>query len=244
LALLLPNLHNILLSWMHTLFLRRKFVRCWRNTWQQDNLCPLIAFSLNLTKVIIFKWTPQLFEKTPMTTFHVFYAWTKSFIKSQFNWSYHVSLDITADKLPKYYELQRKVMGQWCVYLVMIHNIPQELVVNTNKIGMHIVPISGTKTWETKGFQHVNVHGMENKHQVTMVVFSTTNGNVYHSKWFFKWPHHTTYHHWMLVELHVLIMAGISPSTIITNLPWKLARSLWTLFYHPIRLHKLNSYTL
>jgi hypothetical protein len=64
----------------------------------------------------------------------------------------------------------------------MIHNIPQELVVNTNKIGMHIVPKSGTKTWETKGFQHVNVHGMENKHQVTMAVFSTTNGNVYHSK--------------------------------------------------------------
>jgi hypothetical protein len=89
----------------------------------------------------------------------------------------------------------------------------------------------------------VKVHGMENKHQVTMAIFSTTNGNVYHSKWFSKWPHHRPYHHWMLIELHVLIMASIAPSTIIINLPWKLARSLWTLFYQPIKLHKLSSYT-
>lgn len=36
--------------------------------------------------------------------------------------------------------------------------------------------IGGTRTWETKGFRHVKVHGMENQHQVTMVVSSFVNG--------------------------------------------------------------------
>jgi hypothetical protein len=44
--------------------------------------------------------------------------------------------------------------------------------------------------------------------------------NVYHSKWFSKGPHHIAYHHWMLVELHVLILASISPLATIIGLPW------------------------
>jgi hypothetical protein len=87
-----------------------------------------------------------------MTTFHVSYVWTKSFIKSQFNRSYHVSIT-TIGKLPKdYIELQGKVMAQRCVYLVMVHIILQELVVSIDQIGIHIVPIGGTRTWETKGY--------------------------------------------------------------------------------------------
>jgi hypothetical protein len=48
----------------------------------------------------------------------------------------------------------------------MAHNIPQELVLNTDQIGIHIVPTCGDKTWEIKGPQHVKVHGMENKCQI------------------------------------------------------------------------------
>jgi hypothetical protein len=90
-----------------------------------------------------------------MIAFHVSYVWTKSFIKSQFNWSYHAST-IAIGKLPKdYIELQGKVMAQRCVYLVMVHKILQKLVVSIDQIGIHIVPIGGARTWETKGFQHV-----------------------------------------------------------------------------------------
>jgi hypothetical protein len=48
----------------------------------------------------------------------------------------------------------------------MAHNIPQELVLNTDQIGIHIVPTCGDKTWETKGSQNVKVHGMEEKCQI------------------------------------------------------------------------------
>jgi hypothetical protein len=62
-------------------------------------------------KVIIPKQAPHLLGKTHMTAFHVSYAWTKSFIKSQSDWRYHVS-NLVADKLSKNYELQRKAMAQ------------------------------------------------------------------------------------------------------------------------------------
>ncbi len=74
-----------------------------------------------------------------MTAFCVSYAWTKSFIKSQINWSYQTSTTTTS-KLLKDYELQGKAMAQICVYLIMVHNIPQELFVNIDQIGIHIVP--------------------------------------------------------------------------------------------------------
>ncbi len=73
---------------------------------------------------------------------------------------------LAISKLWKNYELQGKVMAQWCAYLVMAHNIPQELVLNTDQIGIHIVPTCGDKTWETKGSQNVKVHGMEEKCQI------------------------------------------------------------------------------
>ena len=31
-------------------------------------------------------------------------------------------------------------MAQRCAYLVKVHNIPKELVVNSNQIGIHLVP--------------------------------------------------------------------------------------------------------
>lgn len=48
----------------------------------------------------------------------------------------------------------------------MAHNIPHELVLNTDQIGIHIVFTYGDKTWETKGYQHVKVCGMDHKHQI------------------------------------------------------------------------------
>lgn len=51
-------------------------------------------------KAIILKRAPHLLKRTHMTAFHVSYAWTKSFIKSQLNWSYQAST-IATSKLPK-----------------------------------------------------------------------------------------------------------------------------------------------
>ncbi len=57
-----------------------------------------------LIKAIILKQAPHLLKKTHMTAFRVSYAWTKSYIESQLNWSYQAST-IATSKLPKDYEL-------------------------------------------------------------------------------------------------------------------------------------------
>jgi hypothetical protein len=72
--------------------------------------------------------------------------------------------------------MQGKAKAQQYAYLVMVHNIFYELVMNTYQTGIHIVLIGGVRKWEIEGFQHVKVHGMEYKHQVIVVVSSTVNG--------------------------------------------------------------------
>ena len=69
-------------------------------------------------------------------------------------------------------------MAQRCAYLIEVHNISQELVVNTDQTGIHLVPTGGARTWETKGSKHVNVHGIEDKRQITVAVSSSATRHV------------------------------------------------------------------
>ena len=50
-------------------------------------------------------------------------------MKVELKWSYRVATT-TVGKLPKDFEEQGKTVAQRCVYLVKIHNILKELVVN------------------------------------------------------------------------------------------------------------------
>jgi hypothetical protein len=51
-------------------------------------------------------------------------------------------------------------------------------MVNNDQIGIHLVPTIGERTWESKGSKHIQVLGVEDKRQVTLVVSFTTNGNL------------------------------------------------------------------
>jgi hypothetical protein len=74
-------------------------------------------------------------------------------------------------------ELQRLTMAQMCAYFIKVHNIPQSPVVNSDQIGIYLVP-TGARTWDTKGIRQVSVHGLEDKKQVTVVVSSTATDEV------------------------------------------------------------------
>ncbi len=54
------------------------------------------------------------------------------------------------------------------------YNIPPSLVVNSDKIDIHLVPTSRKCTWESRGSKHIHVLGIKDKRQVTMVVSSST----------------------------------------------------------------------
>ena len=52
------------------------------------------------------------------------------------------------------------------------------MFVNTDQTGIHLVPTSGAQTWAKRESKHVLVHGMEDKRQVTVLVYFSTNGNL------------------------------------------------------------------
>ncbi len=64
-------------------------------------------------------------------------------------------------------------------YLAKLYLIPPHLVVNTNQTRIHFVPIIGERTWENKGSKHIQVLGVEDKRQVTLVLSFVANGNLF-----------------------------------------------------------------
>lgn len=58
------------------------------------------------------------------------------------------------------------------VYLAKAYDIPLSLIVNSDQTGIHLVPTVGECTWESKGSKHIHVLSIEDKWQMTMVVFS------------------------------------------------------------------------
>jgi hypothetical protein len=63
-------------------------------------------------------------------------------------------------------------------YLINTYSTPPAFVVNNDKIGIHLVPNSGERTWEPKGTKHVQVLGLEDKRQMTMIVSSNVVGDL------------------------------------------------------------------
>jgi hypothetical protein len=51
------------------------------------------------------------------------------------------------------------------------------MVVNIDQTRIHLMPIEGDKTWETKGAKHIQVFGMKKKRQIITIVSSLSNGN-------------------------------------------------------------------
>jgi hypothetical protein len=82
---------------------------------------------------------------------------------------------IAASKLPLDWGSQSLTMAYKVVYLAKAYSIPPILVVNNDQTRIHLVPNGGERTWEPKGTKHVQMLGLEDKRQVTMVIsFSAT----------------------------------------------------------------------
>jgi hypothetical protein len=74
--------------------------------------------------------------------------------------------------MPTNWQEQGQNMAYRIIYLVKLYPILPCLVVNSEQFGIHLVSTIGERTWESKGIQ---VLGVENKRQVTMVVSSIAN---------------------------------------------------------------------
>jgi hypothetical protein len=98
---------------------------------------------------IIKKKAPELLLEDGRTAFKVSIEWVKRFLKSKLNWTIRKATT-AASKLPNDWELQGLKMAQRVAYLVKCYNVPQELVVNTDQTGIHLMP-TGDKDMGRKG---------------------------------------------------------------------------------------------
>jgi len=145
-----------------------------------------------LIKAIISKREPQLLENN--RNFRVSIGWTRNFIKTELNWSYRASTT-TAGKLLEDYELQVKTMAQRCAYLIKIHNIPQELVVNTDQTGIHLVPMGGARTWKLRVLNMSMFMELKTNDKLQWPFLLQLQELFYHFKLFFKVSHLDVYLH-------------------------------------------------
>ena len=95
-----------------------------------------------MIKVLIQKREPQLLEDEK---FKVSTKWTRAFVKFELNWSYHAATMVVV-KLLDDFELQGLRMALRCAYLIKIHNISKFLIVNSDQLGIHLVPTRGART--------------------------------------------------------------------------------------------------
>ena len=65
-------------------------------------------------------------------------------------------------------------MAQHVAYLVKCYKVPHALVVNTDQMGMHLMPTGGTRTWEEKETKSLLVVRVEDKRQVIVAASSSS----------------------------------------------------------------------
>jgi hypothetical protein len=70
-------------------------------------------------------------------------------MRTQLNWRFRKPTTVKG-KLPKDWVQQGHMMTFRISYLVRTYDIPQSLVINTDQIGIHLVPMAGERTWEKK----------------------------------------------------------------------------------------------
>jgi hypothetical protein len=94
-------------------------------------------------------------------------------MKYHLNWSYRAATTVVR-KLPSTWEAEMTSMA----HQVEMYNIPPCLVINTNQIGVHLVPTRVDRTWERKGAKHIQVLGIKDKREIIIVLSSLANGSM------------------------------------------------------------------
>ncbi len=91
-------------------------------------------------------------------------------------WTWKRSTTV-ASKLPTDWESQGHDMAYRIVALVKTYDIPEELVINFDRIALHIRP-STDQTYDVKGVKDVKSLGKDDKRQITCTVSSAASGDL------------------------------------------------------------------
>ncbi len=122
-----------------------------------------------------------------------------------------------------------------------IYNIPPTLVVNSDQIGIHLVPTIGDWTWETKGTKHIKVLGIFRIKTKSILSFHQMGCSSPFMS-YLQVPQIEHCHQIMEVKPCALTMDGISPLVRITGQLWKPQKDLCTKYYCHFFTHNLNNW--
>jgi hypothetical protein len=126
-------------------------------------------------------------------------------------------------------------MAHKVAYLVKVYNVPMCLVVNIDQTRVHLVPIKGDQTWETRKAKHVQVLGIEDKRQITTIISSSTKGHCYLCKLCFKGQQIIHSHPWIMEKNNVIQLVSILPLVPIIGPIWKPLKHLLNTSSYPTR---------
>ncbi|KAL3675048.1 hypothetical protein R1sor_024996 [Riccia sorocarpa] len=122
------------------------------------------------------KYSPAILRENG-GPFHVSRGWIRRWVSSRLGWLFRAS-SIAASKLPDNYEVHGYQMVLRLSYLVVIHKIPEDLLVNMDQTGLHLVHVSGERTYARKGAREISVSGKDDRRQITVAVSSTAAGEL------------------------------------------------------------------
>jgi len=108
--------------------------------------------------------------------FSVSKTFGKAFVRKHLGWTWR-RVTTAASKLPEDWEKQGDETAYRVAALCKLHNIPPELVVNSNQAAIYVRP-AAKQTYETKGVKVVRSLRKDEKRQITGMVSSTSSGSM------------------------------------------------------------------
>jgi hypothetical protein len=103
--------------------------------------------------------------------FSVSKTFGKAFVRKHLGWTWR-RVTIATSKFPEDWEKQGDETAYRVATLCKLHNIPLELVVNSDQTAIY-VRLVAEQTYETKGVKAVRSLGKDEKRQITGMVSST-----------------------------------------------------------------------
>ncbi len=123
----------------------------------------------------MFQWT-MTGKRGEDVKFSVSKTFGKAFVQKHLGWTWR-RVTTAASKLPEDWEKQGDETAYRVAALCKLHNIPPELVVNSDQTAIYVRPAS-KQTYETKGVKVVRSLGKDEKRQITGMVSSTSSGSM------------------------------------------------------------------
>ncbi|KAF9509098.1 hypothetical protein BS47DRAFT_1260518, partial [Hydnum rufescens UP504] len=98
------------------------------------------------------------------------------FLHNNLHWSMHTSTQ-AAHKLPDDGEMQCKDQAMCLSHYIKMFSVPPKLIINADQTRVCLIP-AGNKSWAPTGAKQIATMAKEEKHQFTLMVASSTAGDV------------------------------------------------------------------